>query len=184
MDYNNSSRRFRLRGSRVMALCNLDDSALSCVLDECLQHFPDIRDLRKEQKTCLLNLARGKDVFAIMPTGFGKSLIFQLFPRLAKAALSLENSTIIVVSPLISIMRDQVEQLKKLGFSAAAIGVGEEGEEDALHNTTLSHFSRRHRPLSQVVRVLFSLCSFNTSPLYYPRAWHRLPMGMKGSWNN
>ena len=67
------------------------------------------------------DLARGKDVFGFMPTGFGKSLIFQLFPRLARAALILENSSIIVVSPLISIMRDQVEQLKKLGFSAAAI---------------------------------------------------------------
>ena len=49
-------------------------------------------------------MARGKDVFGIMPTGFGKSLIFQLFPRLAKAALILENYTIIVVSPLIYIM--------------------------------------------------------------------------------
>ena len=68
-----------------------------------------------------LAAARGKYVFDIMPTGFGKSLIFQLFPRLAKAALILENSRIIVVSPLISIMRDQVEQLKKLGSSAAAI---------------------------------------------------------------
>ena len=58
-------------------------------------------------------MARGKDVFGIMPTGFGKSLIFQLFPRLAKAALTLENSTIIVVSPLISIMRDQVELTAK-----------------------------------------------------------------------
>ena len=80
-------------------------------------------------------MARCKDVFGIMPTEFGKSLIFQLFPRLAKAALTLENSTIIVVSPLIAVMRDQVEQLKKLGFSAAAIwhpgfGIGEEGEED------------------------------------------------------
>ena len=55
--------------------------------------------------TSLCDLARGKDVFAIIPTG----LIFQLFPSLAKAALTLENSTIIVVSPLISIMRDQVE---------------------------------------------------------------------------
>ena len=71
--------------------------------------------------TSVCDLARGKDVFGIMLTGFGKSLIFQLFPRLAKAALMLENSTITVVSPLISIMRDQVEQLKKLGFSAAAI---------------------------------------------------------------
>ena len=71
--------------------------------------------------TSVCDLARGKDVLGIIPTGFGKSLIFQLFPRLAKAALTLENSTIIVVLPLISIMRDQVEQLKKLGFSAAAI---------------------------------------------------------------
>ena len=64
--------------------CDLHESALSFALDEC-------RDL-----------ARGKDVFGIMPTGFSKRLIFQLFPRFAKAALTLENSTIIVVSPLIS----------------------------------------------------------------------------------
>ena len=67
------------------------------------------------------DLARGEDVFAIIPTGFGESLIFQLFPHLAKAALTLDNSMIIVVSLFISTMRDQVEQLKKLGFSAAAI---------------------------------------------------------------
>ena len=74
-------------------------------------------------------MARGKDVFAIMPTGFGKSLIFQLFPCLAKA-LTLENSMIIVFSPLISLTRDQVEQLKKLGFLAAAVGITEEEEDD------------------------------------------------------
>ena len=35
-----------------------------------------------------------------------------------------------IVSPLVSVMRDQVEQLKQLGFSAAAIGLGEEYKED------------------------------------------------------
>ena len=35
-----------------------------------------------------------------------------------------------IVSPLVSVMRDQVEQLKQLGFSAAAIGLGEEYDED------------------------------------------------------
>ena len=65
-----------------------------------------------------------------MPRGFGKTIIFQLFQRLAKAALTLENSTIIVFSPLISLMRDQVEQLKKLGFLAAAIGITEVEEDD------------------------------------------------------
>ena len=59
-------------------------------------------------QTSVCDLARNKDAFAIMPTGLG-NLIFQLFPRLAKDALTLENSTIIVVSPLISIRRDQVE---------------------------------------------------------------------------
>ena len=80
--------------------------------------------------TSVCDLACGKDVFAIMPRGFGKTIIFQLFQRLAKAALTLENSTIIVFSPLISLMRDQVEQLGKLGFLAAAIGITEVEEDD------------------------------------------------------
>ena len=82
-------------------------------------------DLHKSALSCAVDLACSKDVFGIMPTGFGKSLIFQLFPRLVKAALTLENSMIIVVSPLISIMRDQVEQLEKLEFSTATIGIGD-----------------------------------------------------------
>ena len=100
------------------------------MLDDCLQDFPNIQALGKEQQLCLVNLARGKDIFAILLTGFGKSLIFQLFPRLAKAAMKSEMSLIAVVSPLVSVMRDQVEQLKQLGVSAAAIGLGEEYGED------------------------------------------------------
>ena len=59
-----------------------------------------------------------------------KSLIFQLLPRLAKAVMKSEMCSIMIVSPLVSVMRDQVEQLKQLGFSAAAIGLGEEYDED------------------------------------------------------
>ena len=106
-----------------------DETEFNSILENCLRDFPQVKVLRKEQKACLLNLARGKDVFAILPTGFGKSLIFQLFPRVSSALCSSEVkplSTIIVVSPLVSVMRDQVEQLKQLGFSAAAIGIGDE----------------------------------------------------------
>ena len=44
---------------------------LCFILDDCLQHFPEIQTLRKKQEICLVNLARGKDVFATLPTGFG-----------------------------------------------------------------------------------------------------------------
>ena len=57
-------------------------------------------------------------------------LIFQLFPPLAKAAVKSEMCSIVVVSPLVSVMQDQVEQLQQLGFSAAAIGLSEEYEEE------------------------------------------------------
>ena len=81
------------------------------ILNDCLRDFPNIQALRKEQQVCLVNLARGKDVFAILPTGLGKSLIFQLFPRIAKAAMKSEMCSIVVVSLLVSVMQDQVEQL-------------------------------------------------------------------------
>ena len=56
-------------------------------------------------------------MFAILPTGFGKRLIFQLFPRLlnSKAATESEMCSMVVVSPLVSVMRDKLEQIKKLG---------------------------------------------------------------------
>lgn len=118
------------RADRAISARDFGEDEIRSVLEGNLRDFPDIEALRKEQEICLVNLARGKDVFAILPTGFGKSLIFQLFPRLAKSAMKLEMCSIVVVSPLVSVMRDQVEQLKKVGFSAAAIGLGEECEED------------------------------------------------------
>ena len=49
----------------------IEESTITSVLHECLGDFPHIVALRKEQKTCLVNLARGKGVFVILPTGFG-----------------------------------------------------------------------------------------------------------------
>ena len=67
---------------------DLDEATRSTALKECLHNFPNMKKLRKEQKTCLINLACGKDVFAILPTGSRETLIFQPFPRLAKVALN------------------------------------------------------------------------------------------------
>ena len=64
----------------------------------------------------------------------GNSLIFQLFPRLINALQRNAVSKIIVVTPLVVIMKDQVEQLQSIGIRALAIEVDEEeaGEMDRL----------------------------------------------------
>ena len=48
----------------------IEDSMITSVLNKCLQDFLHIGALRREQKTCLVNLGHVKDVFAILPTGF------------------------------------------------------------------------------------------------------------------
>ena len=56
----------------------------------------------------------GRDCIAVMPTGAGKSLTFQVPARLM-------SGTVLVLSPLISLMKDQVDALLDVGFRATAI---------------------------------------------------------------
>ena len=68
-----------------------------------LRDFPHVLSPREEKKDCLKNLVAGKDVFAIFPTGFGKSFIFQLFARIINMLNEQDPDTvltIIVVAPL------------------------------------------------------------------------------------
>ena len=56
--------------------CDLDESMLSSTSEDCLRDLPNIKKIRKEQKTCLLNLALEKDVFAIPLTVSAKVWFF------------------------------------------------------------------------------------------------------------
>ncbi|HBT01328.1 DNA helicase RecQ [Salipiger marinus] len=67
-------------------------------------------------------VARGRNVLAIMPTGGGKSLCFQL-PALMREGLT------VVISPLIALMRDQVRGLREAGVAAGALTSGNTQEE-------------------------------------------------------
>ena len=73
-----------------------------------------LRDFRPGQEAVIAALLAGEDVLAVMPTGSGKSLCYQL-PAL------LEEGLTVVVSPLIALMRDQVAQLQALGIAAASL---------------------------------------------------------------
>ncbi len=66
---------------------------------------------RENQKTIIDALVDGKDVFALMPTGSGKSLCFQI-PSMIREGVG------VVVSPLIALMQDQVEDLRQNGVRA------------------------------------------------------------------
>ena len=51
-------------------------------IESALESFPNIDCLKDEQKKCIAALLQKKDVFGLLPTGFGKCLIFQLYPRI------------------------------------------------------------------------------------------------------
>jgi len=72
----------------------------------------------------------GRGLITILPTGVGNSLIFQLFPRLINALQRNAVSKITVVTPLVAIMKDQVEQLQSIEIRALAFGVDEEEDEE------------------------------------------------------
>ena len=94
---------------------------------------------RPNQEEAIQTLLDGKDVFVLMPTGGGKSLCYQI-PALMK------DGTAVVISPLISLMKDQVDSLVANGISAAYL------------NSTLSESEStdiKHRLLSGDLKILY-----------------------------
>ena len=94
-------------------------------------------EFRPGQQQVVEAVLAGRDCIAVMPTGAGKSLTFQLPAKLLPG-------TVLVVSPLISLMKDQVDALRELGFEAASI------------NSTLE-FDERRRRLERLRRGEYEL---------------------------
>ena len=86
------------------------------------QHF-GYSSFRPAQKEVVRSVLAGSDVLAVLPTGGGKSVCFQV------PALALEGFTI-VVSPLVSLMQDQVAAARRRSLPAAALhsALGSEGQ--------------------------------------------------------
>jgi ATP-dependent DNA helicase RecQ len=81
---------------------------------QALEHYFGFREFREPQSEIITEILAGRDVFVVMPTGGGKSLCYQL------PAILLDGVTI-VVSPLVALMKDQVDGLIARGISAALI---------------------------------------------------------------
>jgi len=86
-------------------------------LHQILRQVFGLEDFRPVQKQVIDAVMEGKDSLALLPTGGGKSLCYQI-PGLAKEGICL------VISPLIALMKDQVDNLKAKGIKASAIYSG------------------------------------------------------------
>ncbi len=91
-------------------------------LEKALQHFFGYDTFRFHQQAIIEHVLAGKDVMAIMPTGGGKSICYQL------PAMLLPGLTI-VVSPLIALMKDQVDGLLANGIAAAYLNSSQDLDE-------------------------------------------------------
>ena len=89
-----------------------------------LKEFFGFKSFRPAQEAVLKNLFEGKDTLVLLPTGGGKSICYQI-PAL------LFPGTCIVVSPLLALMKDQVDALAECGIRAAALNSHTPKEESA-----------------------------------------------------
>ena len=79
--------------------------------------------IKPEQESAIVSFLRGNDVFVSLPTGYGKSLCYAALPSYAfdQVRASSHPSIVIVVSPLIALMKDQVASYNAKGLKVGCI---------------------------------------------------------------
>ena len=101
------------------------------ILEKCWKHDA----FREPQEEIINSVLEGKDTFALMPTGGGKSICFQV-PAM------MQDGICLVISPLIALMRDQVQNLQNKGIKAIALtgGIHQDAIIDLLDNCEFGNF--------------------------------------------
>lgn len=126
-----------------------------------LQKFYGYEDFRPGQKKVVESLLNKNDTVAIMPTGAGKSICFQI------PALLFEGITL-VISPLISLMKDQVDSLRQLGIAAVYI------------NSSVSK-AQLYKDLQDISAGFYKIIYIapeRLTPEYLPNSFENLNIGM------
>ena len=90
---------------------------------EALHRYFGYDDFRPLQAEIIDSVLAHRDTLALMPTGGGKSICFQV-PTLVIADENPDKRLCLVITPLIALMKDQVENLQTRGIHAAAVYTG------------------------------------------------------------
>ena len=122
-------------------------------LREQLQNLFGLDDFRPAQRGVIEDVLAGRDVLCVMPTGAGKSLCYQL-------PTSVQGGLTIVVSPLISLMADQVQQMRDEGLPAMLIN---SSQTPAEQRETLAELHRGFQGLLYVAPERFASGSFTAT---------------------
>src|SRR5260370_1332640 len=109
----------------TMAERNFPDQAQARFF-EALHRYWGYEAFRPGQENIVRSIAAGRDACVVMPTGGGKSLCYQL------PAVLDRRRTVVVVSPLIALMQDQVAQLEQMGIPAAFLNSSLSSDERSL----------------------------------------------------
>ena len=143
------------------------DDKVESIIDSAASYHGYI-DLKEEQKSIIKHFIHGQDVFGCLPTGFGKSVCFLLLPYIFDNLRSkpIGTSQILVIAPLTSLMKDQVDSCSSRGI--CGISVTKENDNRAVtqffvprqilsHGTKISNMSKM-----KVIRVSRNLSYHST----------------------
>ena len=104
-----------------------------------------INSFNHHQKQAFIALVgEKKDVFVNLPTGFGKSFIYQALPLIFDEITGVSGHDVVVISPLLNLIQDQINNLQNLGISALSLSAlkgDEEGLEDSIKEVENGRFS-------------------------------------------
>ena len=89
-------------------------------------------DLREQHKNAILTFLEGNDVFVALPTGYGINLYYGClsgaFDRLRRSSKLNNKSIVVVISPLVALMKDQVKTFQSKGLFAGYVSEGSSHE--------------------------------------------------------
>ena len=100
------------------------ENAVKCAITKV--EIGEISSLTEPQSRSLFNFLCGNDTFVSLPTGHGKSLIYQICPAVARELASTDNQfpcepVVVVISPLISLIADQISSCERMGIKVCKV---------------------------------------------------------------